>query len=78
MYNLGLVSKYLLADLAAGRVSEGAARLGLRDQPRLVAGILQHEPHLRHDGVQVREEASSALGEYDDSVNINLKVISTY
>ena len=60
---LGLVSKYLLADLAAGRVSEGAAGLSLGDCPRLVAGVLQHHPHLRHDEVQVREVASLPLGE---------------
>ena len=59
IYDLSL-RKYL-ADLAAGRVSEGAAGLSLRDCPRLVAGVLQHHPHLRHDEVQVREVAGAPL-----------------
>ena len=62
MYSLGL-AYYLLADLAAGRVSEGATGLSLGDCPRLVAGVLQHHPHLRHDEVQVREVSSLPLGE---------------
>ena len=76
IYDLSL-RKYL-ADLAAGRVSEGAAGLSLRDCTRLVAGVLQHHPHLWHDEVQVREVAGPPLGEDDNSVDVNLKVISSY
>ena len=64
-------------DLAAWRVSEGAAWLGLRDCPRLVARVLQHHPHLWHDEVELREVASPPLGENGNSVDVNLKVISS-